>query len=90
MEVTTTVYKCVLKSKDTPLQRGEGVLVVDLGEPNVTVLLNNQVIGYVQPHDGKKIRAFFSNSPQKMLAGQVHSLPTIGKTFSITLDSALS
>src|SRR6266404_1465348 len=80
MEVTTTVYRCVLRSRDIPLQKGEAVLVVDLAEDNVTVLSNNQVIGYVQPHDGKKIRAFFANSPQKMLVGQVHSFPKIGNT----------
>ncbi len=86
-EVTTTVYKCVLNSKDTPVQHGDGVLVVDLGESHVSVLWRNQVVGYVQAHDGQKIRAIFSGSPQKMLAGQVHSVSTIGKTFSITLDS---
>lgn len=85
-EVTTTIYGCILKSSDIPVQEGDGVLVVDLGEPHVTVLWKNQVIGYVQAQDGKKIRVFFASSPQKMLPGQVHALPKIGKTFSITLE----
>jgi len=38
---------------------GKAVLVADLGEPNITVLRTNEVIGYVQPHDSRKTSSFF-------------------------------
>src|SRR5947209_4276016 len=86
-EVTKTLYKCVLNaSGDSSVQKGDRVLIVDLGKPQVTVLWKNQTIGYVLPHDGEKIRAFMAEAARKMLVGLVHSLPKLGKIFTVTIE----
>jgi len=85
-DVTTTLYRCVLTAHDSSVQVGDRVLIVDLGEQHLTVLWRNQVIGYVQPHDGDKLRTILANSARKMLVAVVHSLPKIGNTFTVTIE----
>lgn len=85
-DVTTTVYRCVLTARDSSVQVADRVLIVDLGEPQLTVLWKNQVIGYVQSHDGDKLRTLLADSVRTMFVAVVHSLPKIGNTFTVTLE----
>jgi hypothetical protein len=85
-DVTTTLYRCVLTAKSSSVRENDRVLIADLGEQHLTVLWKNQVIGYVDGHDGNKLRAFLAGSARKMLVGVVHSMPKVGNTFTVALE----
>jgi hypothetical protein len=85
-DVMTTLYRCVLTAKGCPVQENERVLIVNLGEQNLSVLWKNQVIGHVLAGDGQKLRDVLSGSARKMLVAVVHSLPKIGNIFTVAIE----
>jgi hypothetical protein len=82
--ITMVIYRCI-RTANVVIAKGERLLIAEMQKAHLSVLRNNEEIGYVENADSQTLRKLFSETPHKMVVATVEDPPQVSSLFTVTV-----